>query len=682
MKSYQPAQLRNVGLFSHGGAGKTSLAEALLYKTGAITRLGNVEDGTTTTDFDPDEVKRHMSVSLALAPVEWRDCKINIIDAPGYADFFGEVAEAMRVSDGALVLVDAAAGVQVGTDLVWKKADAESFPRMVFVNRMERENANFYRTLDQLKAKYGKGVVALTVPVGEEHSFLGVVDLVSGKVYTDGKETAVPADVQANVDKHREALIETACEVDDDLITKYLEGEELTADEIKGAIRRGVLQGRIVPVLCGSATGLKGIEPLLDALVDYMPSAADVKVRLADGQVLTPTADGRAAVLVFKTVSDPYIGKLSYLRVYTGRIQTDSHVWNGNRNHEERIGQLFVLRGKHQEPVQVLSCGDIGAVPKLQETYTGETLTTRDSPIVLAGIEFPEPAYSASVTPKTKQDVDKLSTALARIVEEDPSLKVHREDSTGETIISGLGESHVQIAAERMQRKFGVNVTLDVPRVPYRETIKGRARAEGRHVKQTGGHGQYGVCWLEIEPLPRGAGYEFVDKIVGGVISQTYRPAVDKGVREAMQEGILAGFPVVDVRATLYDGKEHPVDSSEMAFKLAGALAFKKAFMEANPVLLEPIMSLEVTVPDEFTGDVMGDLNSKRARVLGMVPGDGVTTIQAEAPYAELLRYATDLRSITQGRGLYRMSFTRYEEVPAHLAQQIVERRKKEREQG
>lgn len=682
MKSYQPAQLRNVGLFSHGGAGKTSLAEALLYKTGAITRLGNVEEGTTTTDFDPDEVKRHMSVSLALAPVEWRECKINIIDAPGYADFFGEVAEAMRVSDAALVLVDAAAGVQVGTDLVWKKADTESLPRMVFVNRMERENASFYRTLDQLKAKYGKGVVALTVPVGEEHSFQGVVELVSGKVYTDGKETALPADVQAKVDQYREALVETACEVDDDLITKYLEGEELTADEIKGAIRSGVLQGKIVPVLCGSATGLKGIEPLLDALVDYMPSAADAKVRLADGQVLTPASDGRAAVLVFKTVSDPYIGKLSYLRVYNGRIQTDSHVWNGNRGHEERIGQLFVLRGKHQEPVQVLTCGDIGAVPKLQETYTGETLTTKDSPIVLAGIEFPEPAYSASITPKTKQDVDKLSTALGRIVEEDPSLKVYREESTGETIISGLGESHVQIAAERMQRKFGVNVTLDVPKVPYRETIKGRAKAEGRYVKQTGGHGQYGVCWLEIEPLPRGAGYEFVDKIVGGVISQTYRPAVDKGIREAMQEGVLAGFPVVDVRATLYDGKEHPVDSSEMAFKLAGALAFKKAFMEATPVLLEPIMSLEVTVPDEFTGDVMGDLNSKRARVLGMTPGDGVTTIQAEAPYAELLRYATDLRSITQGRGLYRMSFTRYEEVPAHLAQQIVERRKKEREQG
>ena len=682
MKAYDASNIFNVGLFSHGGAGKTSLTEALLFKAGAVNRLGRVDDGNVTTDFDPDEIKRHMSVSLALAPLEWHDNKINIIDTPGYSDFFGEVAEAGRVVDGGIVVVDAVAGVQVGTDSVWKKLDELETPRLVFVNRMERENADFERVLDQLRERYGKRVVPLTIPVGSEHSFGGVVELIGRRVFLGDEppSTAVPSDVADSVETQREALIESVCEVDDELINKYLEGEALADEEIGSALRQGVLSGQLVPVLCGSATGLKGIEPVLDAIVTLLPSTDQAKVRLGDGTLTTPAAVDKLAALVFKTLSDPFIGKLSFVRVYAGELSSDSHVWNAEKGRDERVGQVFMMRGKQQEPMQRIGTGDIGVIPKLSETSTGDTLTTKEAPVKLAGIKFPEPSFTASITPKTKGDVDKMSAAINRMLEEDPTLRVYREPSTGETIAAGMGESHVDIFIERLQRKFSVGVEVGVPKVPYRETISGSARAQGRHVRQTGGHGQYGVVFLEVEPMERGGEFEFVDRVVGGSVPRNFIPAVEKGVREALDAGTLGNFPVVDVRVALVDGKYHPVDSSEQAFKTAGSIGFKAAMQEANPVLLEPVMDVEITVPDEFTGDVMGDLNTRRARVQGMTPLGGSTAIQAQVPQAEMLKYSTELRSMTQGRGSYTMTFSHYEQVPPHITQQVIAQRKKELE--
>jgi elongation factor G len=682
MKAYDASNIVNVALFSHGGAGKTSLVEALLFKSGVVNRLGRVEDGNATTDFDPDEVKRQMSVSLALAPLEWRDKKINLVDPPGYADFFGEVAEASRVADSAIVLLDGAAGIQVGTEAVWKKLDELEIPRIVFVNKMERENADFLRVLNQLRERYGKRIAPLAVPIGSEHSFAGVVELVERRAYLDDQsaDAAVPQEAAELVESQRESLVESACEIDDELINKYLEGEELTVEEIRGALRQGVANGQLVPVLCGSATGQKGIEPLLDAIVSLLPSADQARVRLADGTVASPEADGKLAALTFKTISDPFIGKLSFVRVYSGSLSADSHVWNAEKNKDERVGQVFLMRGKHQEPMQRIVTGDIGVIPKLSETSTGDTLTTKDAAIRLAGINFPQPSFSASITPRTKSDVDKMSSAMGRMLEEDPTLRVYREPTTGETIIAGMGESHVDIFTERLQRKFSVAVDVGVPKVPYRETVSGSGKAQGRHVRQSGGHGQYGVVFLEVEPMERGSDFEFVDKIVGGAVPRNFIPAVEKGVREALEAGTLGGFPVVDVRVSLVDGKYHPVDSSEQAFKMAGSLGFKAAMQEARPVLLEPVMDVEITVPDEFTGDVMGDLNSRRARVQGMNPLGGSTAIQAQAPQAEMLKYSTELRSITQGRGTYTMSFSHYEEVPAHISQQVIAQRKKELE--
>jgi elongation factor G len=681
MKSYSAEQIHNVVLVSHGGAGKTSLAEALLYLSGGITRLGRVEEGTTTSDYDPDETKRHMSVSTSLVPFEWADHKINVLDAPGYADFFGEVVGALRVADLAVVVVDAASGVQVGTELVWRKADEFGLPRAIVLNKMERENASFDRTLQELRQRFGSKVVPLVAPIGSEQGFAGAVDLISLTTYRATAEgEAADEQTQAAVGPYREMLIEAAAELDDDLIAKYLEGEPLEEAEIARVVRQGIGAGALVPVFCGSATHLHGVGALLHALAQYAPSAANSPMILQDGEQRPGSLEGPLAALVFKTISDPYLGRLNFFRVYSGALASDSHVWNTVKEGEERIGQLFVMRGKQQEPVAKVPWGDIGAVAKLHDTSTGDTLSTKDTGLRIKPATFPDPAYAASVQPKTKADTDKLSSALQRIQEEDPSIHVYREGTTGETIIAGLGESHVEIATERMQRKFGVGVTIGAPKVPYRETVSGSSKAQGRYKRQTGGHGQFGDVWVEIEPLPRGAGFEFADRVVGGVVPRQYIPAVEKGVREALAEGLLAGYPVVDVRVTLYDGSYHPVDSSEMAFKIAGSLGFKKAAAEAKPVILEPVMGVEITVPDEYTGDVMGDLNSKRARVLGMNPENGRTTISAMVPQSEMLRYATDLRSITQGRGYYTMSFSHYEELPAHIAQQLVQKAQKERE--
>lgn len=688
MKAFKTEQLRNVGLFSHGGAGKTSLAEAMLFNAGVINRLGKVEEGSTVSDYEPEEAKRGISIQLSLLPFEWKGNKVNVIDAPGYADFVGETRQAVRVADGAIILFDAVSGVEVGSELVWKYADEYMLPRLVFINRIDRDNADFFRTLNQIRERLGQKVIALQIPIGTQDKFQGVVDLVEMKAYlgAKGEEAAIPAEVAGDAESYREKLVEAVAEQDDALIEKYLEGEEITNEEIKAGLRNATIAGKIAPALVGTGTANKGITRLMDAIVEYLPSPADrgeVKATLAQtGQeeLLKPAESSPLAALVFKTTADPFVGKLTYFRVYSGSISSDSHVWNANKGREERIGTLYVVRGKTQEPAQTLTAGDIGAVAKLQETGTGDTLTQKDHQVVLESMTFPKPSFSVSVQPKTKADLDKLSNALSRLVEEDPTITVYKDPDTGETVMSGMGESHVDVAVEKMRRKFGVDVVTGVPRVPYKETITTSTNAEYKHKKQTGGHGQYGHVFLEVEPKPRGEGFEFAERVVGGVVPRQYIPAVEKGVRESIGEGVLAGYPVVDVKVTLYDGSFHPVDSSEMAFKLAASQAFKKALSQAQPVLLEPIMNVSITVPDQYMGDVMGDLNTKRARVLGMEPQDGNSVIHAQAPLAEMLRYATDLRSITQGRGMYSMDFSHYEEVPAHVAQTVIAEAKKARE--
>jgi elongation factor G len=689
MKDYKTEDLRNVVLIGHGGTGKTTLAEAMLFASGAINRLGRVEEGTTTSDFDPDEVKRTISINLAVLPCEWKDKKINVIDAPGYADFVGEMKASIRAADAAVVLVDASAGVEVGTEHSWafaNAADPGALPRAVFIDRMDRENADFAQALGQVQSFFGKKCVALQVPMGAQSSFSGVVDVLAMKAYSGEKATegAVPDALADQATRYREQLVEAVAETDDELLSKYLDGTELTQEELMRGLRTGIASGAVVPVLTGAGAKSIGVSLLLDTIAGYFPSPKDrppVKAKNAstkqEEEVKADPA-GPLAALVFKTTADPYVGKLTYLRVYSGVLKADSQAWNSNRSAMERIGQLFVVRGKAQEPVAQLVAGDVGALAKLAETSTGDTLASKEKPLVLAPIDFPAPAFSAAVHPKTKADLDKMGSALNRILEEDPTLRVGRDNDTNETILSGIGEPHLEVTVEKVQRKFGVGLELTTPKVPYKETITAQATAEYTHKKQTGGHGQYARVAIRLEPLPRGGGFQFEDKIVGGTVPKTYIPAVEKGVGEAMREGVIARFPLVDVKVTLYDGKEHPVDSSEMAFKLAGSAALKQGVTQGKPILVEPIMSLRVTVPESNTGDVMGDLNSKRAKVLGITPQDGFSVIDALVPLAEVQRYATDLRSITQGRGRYTVEFDHYEEVPSHLAQKIIDKAKEE----
>lgn len=686
MRTYPVDRIRNVAVVGHGGVGKTSLVEALLFSAGAVERLGRVDDGTATTDFDPEEVRRKITINAATAPLEWRDHKVNLIDTPGYPDFVGEAYAALRVADMALFVVDALSGVQVQTEKLWKVADQQGLPRLVVVNRLDRENAQFPRAVEALQGRFGAHVVPLQVPLGAEAAMQGVVDLVSLRAfaYRHGRaeEVELPEPVREEAQRWRERLVEQAAESDDALLEKYLESGELSEDELRRGLRSGVTSGRVVPVLCGVAVQALGSRHVLDAVVELGPSPADRPPEVTvDGETLPPDPAGPLAALVFKTLADPYVGRLSYFRVYSGTLRSDSQVYNATKERAERVGQLYLLRGKQQIPVSEVAAGDLGAVAKLGETQTNDTLCGKDRPVRLRPVEFPKPAIAMTVEPKSKQDEDKLGQALARLAEEDPTLHVEHDPESKKTILAGLGESHLEIVADRLRRKFHVDVQLGQPHVPYRETIRKKATAEGRYVKQTGGRGQYGVCTIEIEPLPRGAGYEFVDKIFGGAIPQQFRPSVDKGVRKAMEEGVLAGYPVVDVRVTLLDGKTHPVDSSDIAFQIAGSLAFKKAAEQAGMVLLEPVMNVSVTVPDDLVGDVIGDLNGKRGRIQGMEPnGDGTTTVRAQVPMAEMLRYASDLRSITGGRGSFEMSFSHYEEVPAHIAQKVVEEAARQRQ--
>ena len=684
MQQYGLENIRNLALLSHCGAGKTSLSEAILFSTGAITRLGKVDDGNTTSDYDPSEQKRKISINLAMLPCQWKETKINLIDTPGYPDFVGEVKAAIRVSEGAIIVVCAASGVEVGSEQVWAYSEEANLPRLIFINKMNRENADFYRTVDELQSKFGSRCMPLQLPIGSHETFQGVVDLLTMKGYigSPAKEVEIPSSLQNQANSFREKVVEAVAEIDDRLLEKYLGGEELSLKELTNGLRQVVITGKVVPVLVGSAIQNIGIISLLDAIYDYLPSPKERDVIIADDsakQALKPAEDAPLAALVFKTSADPYVGKLTYFRVYTGTTDSNSQVFNSTQGGVERIGQLFVLRGKSQEPASQLRAGDIGAVAKLSLTSTGDTLCSRDKPVKIAPILFPEPAFSKAVQPKTKADLDKLGAALSRLSEEDPTLKVHREADTNETILSGLGETHLEVAADKMLRKFGVSVELEMPKVPYKETITVPAKAEYKHKKQTGGHGQYGHVLLELEPLPRGSGCNFADRIVGGSIPKNYIPAVEKGVNEAVREGVLARYPVIDIKTTVYDGSYHPVDSSEICFKIAGAGALKKGLSQGQPILLEPIMNIRITVPESFTGDIIDDLNTKRARVLGMNPETKVNVIEAQVPLAEILRYAIDLKSITQGRGNYATEFSHYEEVPPAIAHKIIAQKQAEK---
>ncbi len=691
LKEYKSDKIRNVGIFAHGGAGKTSLAEALLYSTGAVTRLGKVDDGTATTDFEPEEVKRKVTISTGLAPCEWRDHKINFLDTPGYADFVAEVKGTLRAVDAALIVLCAASGVEVGTENVWKYAEETGVPRLAFINKMDRENADFFATLDQMKEKFGNNIFPIQIPIGAQESFKGVVDLVKMKAYTPANaqgtqytEGDIPADLKDKADEARLAMIEAAAEADDDLLTKYLEGEELSDDEIRTGLIKGVAQGKFCPVMCGAAYKNIGTHQLLDALIAFGPSPENTVAKGANPATKEPVERKNGdpfAALVFKTTADPFVGRLSFFRVFSGQLKPDSTLYNATREKSERIGNIFTMRGKTQDALTVANAGDIVVVAKMTETKTGDTICDKDKPVIFDAIVYPKPMFTMSVEAKNKGDEDKIGNALARMADEDPTFTLEKNLETHQLLASGISDMHIDVIAERMKRKFGVDVKLSDPRIPYRESIRSSVKTEYKHKKQSGGHGQYGHVWLQLDPLPTGTGFEFAESIFGGAVPRQYFPAVEKGVREAMANGILAGYPVTDMKVTLTDGSYHDVDSSEMAFKIAASGAIKKGALQAKPILLEPVYSVEVTVPESYMGDIIGDFNSRRGRILGMEPiGGGLGVVRAQAPLAEVFRYSIDLRSMTQGRGKFDMAFDHYEEVPQRIAEGIIAAFKKDKE--
>jgi elongation factor G len=661
-KTYPTEKIRNVALVGHGGAGKTSLAEALLFIAGATSRLGKVEDGSTVTDFDPEEARRRISVSLALAPFEFEGCKINVIDTPGYADFVSDVAAALRAADLAVFLVSAVEGVEVQTEMVWRMADALGLPRAIFVNKLDRERASFSRTLDQLKAKFGAGVAPLQLPIGDEVEFHGVVELLNDEavLYDNGKPTTgpVPAEMEAEEHSVHDALIEGIVVGDDDLMERYLEDEPISIDELAAALAQGVKSASVFPVLCGSATKLVGVDRLAHFLAEEAP-APDV-------------SEGQPVAFVFKTIVDPYVGHVNLLKVLQGTIKTDATLVNGRTMAEQRLHQLTVMRGKDQEPVPEVPPGDIAAVAKLTDTTTGDVLGARGADLAVNPFDAPEPVLAVAIHAKSKNDEDKLANALHRLLDEDPALRLERNPETHQTLLWGMGETHLGIALERLHRKLGVEVETEDVKVAYRETITAEAEAEGKYKKQTGGHGQYGVAFVRVEPLPAGSGFEFVDQIVGGAIPRQFIPAVEKGVAETMEHGGVFGFPVVDVKVTCFDGKYHSVDSSEMSFKMAGSIGFKDAMAKASPTLLEPISELTVIAPEASQGDIMGDLNAKRGRIQSSgAIGRGEVEIVAFVPTSEVLRYVIDLRSLTGGRGRFSLQHSHYDPVPSHMVDKL-----------
>jgi elongation factor G len=689
VKSYPTENIRNIVLVGHGGAGKTSLAEALLFRSGAITRMGKIQEGNTVCDFDEEEIKKQISVSTALAPVEWDDHKINILDAPGYADFVGEMKAAMRVADLAVFVVSGVEGLEVQTQVAWHYAEELELPRMFFINKLDRENSSFRRTLDQLREAFGKAVAPVALPLGREHEFKGVISVIDTAAIEydqsgSGKEVPVPEDRQARVDEVRTDLLDSVAESNDELLERYLEGGEITHDEIIKALHEGIDDATMFPVVVGSSTHLIGIDRLMDLIVSAGPSPLDrPPVEGEGGETREAKPDAPLSALVFKTMTDPYVGRVSFFRVYSGIFKGDTTVHNATKKSDERAGHVFTMRGKNQEQLGEIVAGDIGALAKLNETVTGDTIADKSNPIVLAGIEPPEPLLPKAIQPKTKGDEDKLMIGLHKLIEEDPALKLERSDETHQTILWGMGDAHLDVVLERLKRKFSVEVD-EVPfKVPYRSTVRTKAEGLGRHVKQSGGHGQYGIANLRIEPLERGAGFEFKDSIFGGSIPNQWIPSVEKGVRAAMENGIGTGFPMIDLRVELYDGKFHSVDSSDMAFQMAGSLGLRDAADKAGVTLLEPIWTLEVMVPEEFTGDIMGDLQKRRGIPEGIdTVGGGRQIVKAKVPFGEVTHYATDLRSMTGGKGTFSWSFSHYQEVPHELTQKILDAAKAEKEEA
>jgi elongation factor G len=683
-------QLRNVGLVGHGSVGKTSLAEAMLYAMKATDRLGRVDAGNTVMDYDEDEIERKMSLSTSLAHGMWKKFKINLLDTPGAAGFFAETEGSMRVMDSVIVVVSATGGIEVQTEKAWSIADRYNLPRCIFINKMDQGGSEFFKVIDQLRSTFSQTIIPVHLSLMDGERFAGIVDLLSMKAlrFSNGKSTAedIPADVFSLAEEWKDKLIEAAAEADDELLERYLEGESLEAEDILKGLKKGIISGSLVPVLCGVATEQIGVTDLLDCVVNCLPSpvergpvighppASQEEIRRE------PSPDEPLAALVFKTVADPYAGRLTMFRIYSGTMESDGTYYNSTKDARERFGQLYTVHGKRLIAVERLGAGDFGAVAKLKVTTTNDTFSDEKAPIILPPTEFPEPVLSFAIVPKAKGDEEKISSALSRLMEEDLTIRVDRDPQTKELVVSGRGQVHLEVTMAKMKRKFGVDVDLKTPRVPYKETIRSSTKVQGRYKKQTGGRGQYGDTWIEIEPLPRGQGFEFVDKIVGGVIPKQYIPAVEKGIREAMQSGPLAGYPMVDLKVTLYDGSHHEVDSSELAFKIAGSLGFKKGAPECNPVLLEPIMTMEVVVPEEYMGDILGDLNARRGRVLGMDMVGNLQKVKAHVPLAEVLTYSSALDAMTGGRGDFSMSFSHYEEVPPHLAEKIIAEARKEQE--
>jgi elongation factor G len=685
VKNYPTENIRNVVLVGHGGAGKTSLAEAFLFRSGATTRMGKVTEGNTVCDFEEEEIRKGISISTALAPVEWLDHKINVLDAPGYADFTSEMRAAMRVADLAVFVVSGVEGLEVQTEAAWQYADELQLPRMVFVNKLDRENSSFRNTLEQMREAFGKAVAPLSLPLGRESDFHGVISVIDVAAFdysgNEPKEVSVPDDRQARVDEVRNDLLDSVAESDDELLERYLEGGEITRDEIVKAIHEGVDAAQMFPVVVGSATNLIGVDRLLDLIVATGPSPLErPPVEGQGGQVREPKPDAPMSALVFKTMTDPYVGRVSFFRVLSGTLKWETALHNATRKVDERVGHVFTMRGKTQEQMAEIVAGDIGAVAKLSQTITGDTLADKASPIVYPGIEPPEPLLPKAIAPKTKGDEDKLMIGLHKIIEEDPALKLERSDETHQTILWGMGDAHLDVVLDKLKRKFSVEVN-EVPfKVPYRSTLRGKADVMGRHVKQSGGHGQYGICNIRVEPLERGGGFVFEDKIFGGSIPNQWIPSVEKGVRAAMDSGVGTGFSMIDLKVELYDGKFHPVDSSDMAFQLAGSQAMKEAVEKAGVTLLEPIWSLEVMVPEEFTGEIMGDLQKRRGIPEGIdtVGTSGRQIVKAKVPFAEVPHYATDLRSMTGGKGTFSWTFSHYQEVPHDVAQKVLDAAKAE----
>ncbi len=667
MKDYQTGQIRNLGVVAHGGAGKTSLVEAMLFNTGVLSRLGRVEDGTTTSDYHPEETARQITIHTSLVPCEWNGVKINLLDTPGFSDFIGEVIGALRVTDSAMFVVSAVDGVEVQHEVIWDITDDYNLPRLVFINKMDRENADFEKVLNDLESKFKVNFVPIQIPIGAFDTFTGVVDIINEKAYIGegkGKESAIPDDLADEIAQYREKLIEAAAESDDDLTIKYLEGEELTPDEIKAGFKKSIALGKVVPVLAGSATKNIGAAQLLDIVANYLPAPEE--------------DDSPMATLVFKTIADPYVGKMNFLRVFSGTLKSDSTIYNSTKERNEKIGNVLYVRGKNTMQTDTVPTGDLAVVVKLQDTGTGDTLCEKDKPVVLDGIAFPTPNLTVAMAPKSKNDEDKLGDGISKLLEEDPTMRVEKNTETKQTLLTGMGELHINIMIEKLKRKYGVDVVTSDPKVPYRETIKTKVEVEGKHKKQSGGRGQYGHVWIRFEPCNED--FVFNEEVFGGSVPKQYFPAVEKGLREAMTEGVVAGYPTTGIKATLYDGSYHTVDSSELAFKIAASLAFKKGMQQAKPILLEPVMNVEVIVPDNFMGDIISDFNTRRGRVLGTESSGKHTIIKAQVPLSEMYRYAIDLKSMTQGRGSFTMEFSSYDGVPARQADEIIKKVKAETE--